>query len=187
VLHVCNKNVTSLTSSQPFTEFSRVTPLARVLKVRQRSIQLCSVGRTTLCCASRLLLKCVAGRSARGLGNITAGMLQECYKSATRVLQECYKSVTRVVPLKAHSMVAMNRPQSGSGVISVHCKGDRGVTGMLQVSYEGVTRVLRYKGVTRVLQGCYKMVTRVLHLCYKCVTKVLQVCYERVTTGLRQV
>jgi hypothetical protein len=69
-------------------------------------------------------------------------MLQECYKSVTRVLQGCYNSVTRVLQ---------------------ECY--KSVTRVLQVCYKSVTRVLQecYKSVTRVLQECYKSVTRVLH------------------------
>ena len=99
-------------------------------------------------------------------------MLQECYKSVTRVLQECYKSVTRVLQ---------------------ECY--KSVTRMLHECYKVVTRLLielivqkpnpkwllkhqnRPTGskvrVTRVLQECYKSVTRMLQECYKIVTRLL--------------
>jgi hypothetical protein len=91
------------------------------------------------------------------------GVLQECYKSVTRVLQECYKSVTRVFQ---------------------ECY--KSVTRVLQECYKTVTRVLQecYKSVKGVLQECYKSVTRVLQGCYKGVTRVLQECYKSVTRML---
>jgi hypothetical protein len=68
------------------------------------------------------------------------GMLQECYKSVTRVLQECHRGVPCVLR---------------------HCQCTYQVEGrkeeVLHECYNNVTRVLQecYRGVAGVLQGSY--------------------------------
>jgi hypothetical protein len=49
---------------------------------------------------------------------------------------------------------------------------------------EEVSHATSYKGVIRVLQGCYKDATRMLQGRYKGVTRVLQGCYKIVTRVL---
>jgi hypothetical protein len=95
------------------------------------------------------------------------------------VLQECYKSATRVLPLMTWPSGRVPWPVCYKSIsrVSQICQ---------QECYKSDTRVLHncYKNVTRTLQNRHRSSTRVLQECNKCATRALRECYKSATRVL---
>jgi hypothetical protein len=106
--------------------------------------------------------------------------LRECYKSVMRALQECCKSVARMLKCVLSccedvitSFKNLLRVSSNTISDSLLCFSSLFLARRKDLRCVPSTSWDRYKGVTRVLQGCNKGVTRVLQGCYKDVTSSL--------------